>query len=167
MAKALIPQTKIAGLAGNDESTNVLGDPKDAKKIADATLDVVKRFTEAVIKQDIEAAYGLCANELRCWMSVQRFVSALDESNAEFNGKPLEFNVENITWIFCDDLSRQGSGKDFEWPKDTPKPNKRAVVYGWITDLKNNDGEFGRQIEFWVTEEAEGYRIAKFRQVAP
>ena len=167
MAKIPIPKTQIIGLAGNDESTNVLGDPKDAHKIAAATLDVVKQFVEAIIKQDVETAYGLCANELRGWMSIKRFVSALDESDTEFEGKPIEFSVESITWIFCDDSSRQSSNKEFEWPKDTPNPNKRSFVQGWITHLKNSEGDFGRQIEFWVTEETEGYRIAKFKQVAP
>ena len=164
MAKAPIPQTEIVGLAGNDESTSVLGDTKDAQKIAKATLDVVKRFTDAIINQDVEAAYGLCANELRSWMSVKRFVTELDKADSEYNGKPLAFSFERIGSIYCDAPSRERSNKDGDWPKETPKPNKRAIGFGWFTDQKNEEGEFGRNIAFWVTEEADGYCIAKFQQ---
>ena len=99
MAATATPKTKITGLAGNDESTSVLGDPKDAQKIATATLDVVKRFTDAIIKPDNETAHGLCASELRAGMSLKRFVDELDKADGEHNGKPLAFSFEGITWI--------------------------------------------------------------------
>jgi hypothetical protein len=38
------PETDIQGLAGNDESTNVWGAPKEAKIIAKAAMDTVQRF---------------------------------------------------------------------------------------------------------------------------
>jgi len=164
MAKAPIPQTEIAGLAGNKKSTSVLGDTKDAQKIANAMLDVVKRFTDAIIRQDIETAYGLCANELRSWMSVKGFVTELEKADSEYNGKPLTFEFKRITWIYCDEPSRDRSNKDGDWPKETPKPNKRAIGFGWFTDQTNEEGEFGRNIAFWVTEEPDGYCIAKFKQ---
>lgn len=164
MPTAQIPQTKIVGLTGNGEATTVLGDPKDAQAIAKATLDAVSRFAEAIVKQDIEMAYGFCANEFRCGTSVKQFVAKLAAADGEYNGKPLEFAIEHITWIYCDEASRQGSNKDGDWPKETPKPNKRAIGYGWFTDQKTNEGDFGRNFAFWVTEEAEGYRIAKFNQ---
>ena len=164
MAAMTTPKTRIAGLAGNDESTSVLGDPKDAQKIATATLDVVKRFTDAIIKQDIETAYGVCATELRTGLDLKRFVGELDKADSQYNGKPLAFSFECITWIYCDEASREGSNKDGDWPKETPKPNKRAVGFGWFTDQKNDEGEFGRNIAFWITEETGGYRIAKFKQ---
>ena len=162
MAKASIPETDIKGLAGNKESTSVLGDPKDAKKIAKQSLDVVQRFSKAVFKQDIETAYGLCANELRTWMSVKRLVTELQKADSEFGGPPVDLMVERITWIYADEPSRQRGNSDGQWPKDTPKPNKRALVGTfWYTDQKKQKG---RWVFFWVTEEAEGYRIAKFSQ---
>jgi len=66
LVKGLVPGTKT--------DTLVVGKLTEARKIAKHSLDVVQRFSEAVISQDIETAYGLCANELRCWMSVQRFL---------------------------------------------------------------------------------------------
>lgn len=49
-----------------------------------------------------------------------------------------------------------------DWPKDTPRPNKRAIVGTfWFTNPAKNEG---RWVMLWVTEEAEGFRIAKFNQ---
>ena len=59
LVKGLVPGTKT--------DTFVVGTLTEARQIAKSSLDVVNRFSEAVIKQDIETAYGLCANELRCW----------------------------------------------------------------------------------------------------
>ncbi len=164
MAKTPVKITRVTGLAGNNEKTSVMGDAKDAEKIAKATLEVARRFAEAVIKEEIETAYGLCANEFRGRTSVQQFVNRLEQSNGEYNGKPLDFRFHTITWIYADEAAREESNKEGDWPKETPKPNKRAIGFGWLTDSKTSEGEFGRYISFWVTEEAEGYRIAKFRQ---
>lgn len=160
--------TEVKGLVpGSDEGTWVLGDVSAAHGIAEQALEVVKRFSEAVIRQDIEAAYGLCANELRSWMGVKRFISELEKANRQFTGKPLKYWPEQITWIYADEAARKESNKEGEWPKDTPKPNKRALVRGWWTDRKSEVGESGRSVFFWVTEEPEGYRIAKFHQDHP
>jgi len=37
---------------------------------------------------------------------------------------------------YCDEASRDRSNKDGDWPKETPKPNKRAIAFGWFTDQK-------------------------------
>jgi hypothetical protein len=157
-----VPHAEIVGLAGNKDRTSVLGDPKDAKMIAKQSLDVVKRFSKAVFNQDVETAYALCANELKSWMSVKRFVTELQKADARFGGPAVELVVERITWIYADEASRKRSNSDGDWPKDTPKPNKRALVGGfWFNDKKKKRG---RSAFFWVTEEAEGYCIAKFDQ---
>jgi hypothetical protein len=156
LVKGLVPGTKT--------DTFVVGKLTEARKIAKSSLDVVKQFSEAVIRQDIETAYALCANELRCWMSVQRFVTELGKADAQYGGKPISYFPERITWIYADEASRKESNKEGDWPKDTPKPNKRACVGGWWTTGKTAEGEVGRSVFFWVTEEAEGYRIAKFKQ---
>jgi len=162
MPKAPILETDISGLAGNDESTTVLGDPKSAKQIAKQSLGVVTRFSKAVFKQDIETAYGLCANELRTSKSVKRLVTELQKADAQFGGPAVDLMIERITWIYADEPSRQRSNSDGQWPKDTPKTNKRALVCTfWFTDKEE---QRGRSVFFWVTEEAEGYRIAKFNQ---
>jgi hypothetical protein len=157
-----IPETEIIGLAGNKESTTVRGDPKRAKRIANQSLDVIQRFSKAVFKQDIGTAYGLCANELRAWMTVKRLFTELQKADAELGGPAVDLIVERITLIYADEASRQRSNSDGRWPKDTPKSNKRALVGTfWLTDKKQ---QHGRWVFFWVTEEAEGYRIAKFNQ---
>ena len=120
LVKGLVP--------GKKTDTFVLGDLAEARKIAERSLAVVKQFSEAVIRQDIEAAYRLCANELRCWMSVQRFVTELAKADAHYNGKPISYFPERITWIYADEISRKETNKEGDWPKDTPRPNKRALT---------------------------------------
>jgi hypothetical protein len=162
MAKTQIPEKYIKGLAGNGEDTLVTGDPKDAKKIAKHSLDIVTRFSKAVFKQDLETAYGLCANELRTWMSVKRLFTELQKADAQFGGPAVDLLIERIGGIYADEPSRQRGNSEGQWPKDTPKANKRALVGAfWFTEPKERRG---RWVFFWVTEEAEGYRIAKFNQ---
>jgi hypothetical protein len=158
-----VPEADVKGLAGNAEYTKVLGRPEQAPEIAKHALDVVTRFSTAVFKQDIETAYGLCANELRTWMSAQRFCTELEKAERAYGGKAVECKVEQVSMIWADAVSRQKTGnKQGDWPKDTPKSNKRATVGTfWFTDPQNN---VGRWAFFWVVEEAQGYRIAKFNQ---
>jgi hypothetical protein len=157
------PEEDVQGLAGNTEFTKVLGDPEKSPEIAKRAMDVAARFSSAVFKQDLEAAYGLCANELRTWMSVKRFFTELQKADHTYGGKAVECKIERVATIWADAVSRQKTGnKQGDWPKDTPRPNKRATVGTfWFTDPANN---VGRWAFFWVTEEAEGYRIAKFNQ---
>jgi len=155
----------VTGLVpGSDDDTYVLGDVDEARKIAERSLDVARRFSEAIIKRDIETAYALCANEFRCSFGIKRFVSNLEKADGEYSGKPISYTLKHITWIYADEASRKQSNKEGDWPKETPKPNKRAYVGGWWTAQKTKEGEFGRSVFFWVTEEPEGYRIAKFKQ---
>jgi hypothetical protein len=93
------PETEVFGLTENKESTTVIGDTKDAKAIAKASLDVVRRFSKAVFKEDIESAYKLCANELRTIMRVEQFVAGLKRSDSRFGGPAVDLAVERITWI--------------------------------------------------------------------
>lgn len=156
------PETEIVGLAGNKESTTVIGDTQDAKKIAKESLDVVQRFSKAVFKQDVESAYKLCADEFRAATTAEQFAASLKRSDSRFGGSAVDLIVERITWIYADAASRKKSNTDGDWPKETPKPNKRALVGTfWFVDKKQKRG---RWVFFWVTEQAEGYRIAKFKQ---
>ena len=162
LKKSRIIETYIPNLAGNKESALVYGDPKNAKAIGKHALQVVQRFSEAVFKGDIETAYGLCANELREWMSVKRFLTELNKADRRFGGKAVACKVEHVGGIYADEPSREQGNSVRNWPKNTPKPNKRATVGTfWFTDREAN---VGRWAYFWVTEEKEGYRIAKFNQ---
>jgi len=157
------PETDIQGLAGNDEYTKVWGDPKEAKIIAQRAMELVQRFSTAVFNGDIETAYGLCANELRNWMSVKRLVTELEKADRNYGGKAVACKIERVSHIEADDVARQKSGnRRGNWPKDTPKSSKRATVGSfWFTNPTESKG---RWVMFWITEEADGYRIAKFNQ---
>jgi hypothetical protein len=160
---AAFPETEVQRLAGNDEYTTVFGNTKDAKRIATKAMRVVGSFSEAVFKEDLQTAYSLCANELRTWMSVKRFWTELAKADRRYGGRPVACKSERVSCIWADAVSRQKTpNTDSGWPKDTPKPNKRATVGAfWFTNPVEN---VGRWIFFWITEEAEGYRIAKFNQ---
>lgn len=156
------PETEVVGLAENHESTTVIGDPRDAMTIAKASLTVVRQFSKAVFKQNIASAYSICANELRTATSIEKFAGGLKQSDARFGGPAVDLMVERITWIYADAAARKKSNATGDWPKDTPKPNKRALVATfWFVDKSQKRG---RSVLFWVTEEADGYRIAKFKQ---
>jgi hypothetical protein len=157
------PETDIQGLAGNNEYTAVWGDPKEAKLIAKGAMDIVQRFSTAVFKQNIETAYGLCATELRSRMSVKRLVTELEKADRNYGGKAVACKIERVSHIEADELARQKSGNTRgNWPKDTPKSNKRATVGTfWFTNPSENKGRWAM---FWITEEADGYRIAKLNQ---
>jgi hypothetical protein len=156
LVKGLVPDKKT--------DTFVLGDLDEARKIAEHSLEVVQQFCEAVIREEIETAYGLCAKELQLRMSLQQFVARLAKADDEHGGKPISYFPERITWVYADEASREESNKEGDWPKNTPKQNKRALVGGWLTAQMTAEGEIGRSVFFWVTEECEGYRIAKFKQ---
>lgn len=155
-------ETEIIGLAGNKESTTVIGDPKEAKMIAMESLDVVSRFSKAVFKQDISSAYKLLANELRSAISPGQFTNALKDADSKYGGPAVDLFIERITWLYADADARKKSNSSGDWPKDAPKQNKRSLIGSfWLTDKKK---KCGRSVFFWVTEEANGYRIAKFKQ---
>jgi hypothetical protein len=155
-------ETEVVGLAGNKKSTTVVGAPKDAKVIAMQSLDVVQKFSRAVFKQDLEAGYKLCANELRTIMSVEQFAALLKSADSKYGGPAVDLIVENITWIYADAEARKKSNSSGDWPKATPKQNKRSLIAAfWLSDKELKSG---RSIFFWITEETEGYRIAKFKQ---
>ena len=155
-------ETEVVGLAGNKNSTTVIGDPKEAKVIASQSLDVIREFSKAVFKQDLGAAYKLCADELRTKLSVGQLASLLENADSKYGGPAVDLVVENITWIYADADARKKSNSSGDWPKETPKQNKRSLVGAvWLTDKKQQSG---RSVFFWITEEAEGYRIAKLKQ---
>jgi hypothetical protein len=156
------PETQVAGLAGNQEPTTVLGAPDAAPAIARESLELVHKFSAAVFSDDLETAYALCANELRSWMSVKRLHTELTRGDKRYGGKPLDCEIERIKCIYADQAAREKARADAGWPKDTPSMNRRAIVIAYWKTRSAEAG--GRWIAFWVTEEAEGYRVAKFTQ---
>lgn len=161
MPKSIVPEKQIRLILGNKESTSVFGDPMAAKEIARCCVDVVDGFSKAVFRGDIETAYGLCTNELRTWMSVKRFVTILEKADSAFDGPAVDWVLEYVGAIWADEGARAQTSSE-GWPKDTPKSNRRGTVCAfWFTNREENEG---RWIFFYVTEEAGGYRIAKFNQ---
>jgi hypothetical protein len=123
-------------------------------------MEAVRSFCDSVVAQDYERAYALGASELKTWMSYKRFLTTLDQADKQFGGKPVDFQFDELTWIYADEAARERSNRDGLWPKDTPKQNKRALVgVFWVKDKTTRQGCWGF---FWVTEENGQYRIAKF-----
>jgi len=156
------PETYVKGLAGNDETTLVIGVLDDAANIAKRAISVVQEFSSSIFKRDLGRAHDLCADELRRWMTPKRFQGALAKADGQFGGAAVECVVERLNLLYADEAARQITNKQGFWPKDTPKTNKRATVGAfWFTHPAERRG---RWVALWVTEQEDGYRIAKFQQ---
>src|SRR4051812_26184637 len=149
LVKGLVPGTRT--------DTFVLGDLAEAKRIAEHALDVATRFSEAVIRQDPEAAYQYCADEWKKAAPLKKCIAELHKADEKYAGKPVAWRPERITWIYAEPTWREESNKEGDWPKDTPKQNKRALVGGSWTTGRTEQGESGRSVFFWVTEQTDGY----------
>jgi hypothetical protein len=156
LVKGLVP--------GTSADTFVLGDLAEARRIAEHALEVAGRFSQAVIRQDFEAAHGCCADEWQRAAALKKFVADLRKADEKHAGAPIEWRPERITWIYADPAWRDESNREGDWPKDTPKQNKRALLSGWWTSATTADGDVGRSVFFWITEQADGYRVAKLKQ---
>ncbi len=156
---------RIGGLVpGREAVASVVGDIDEARKIARQCLDVVSRFSEAIIRGAFDEAFALCASELRMATTLDRFADQLRRQDEEWDGKPIEYEPERVVWIYASEAARRRSNKDHDWPKATPKPNKRALVNGWWTTEKPPGSRpIGRPLTFWVSEEEDGYRISRFQ----
>jgi hypothetical protein len=76
-------------------------------------------------------------------------------------GASTEYNPSTRTRSVASSSGNASSGMPLGG-EVAPKPNKRATVGTfWFTEPAKN---VGRWVFFWVTEEPEGYRIAKFQQ---
>ena len=140
--------------------TRVLGDVNAAWAIAEQSVDVIERFSEAAVRRDYFAAYGLCCPEFRARNTLDRLVALVGEGEKLARGPFVDFSVDKIFWIFADEASRNRSNKVGQWPKDTLKKSKRCCAGSfWFS---NKETQVGWNAEFWVTEESDGYKIAKF-----
>jgi len=140
--------------------TRVLGDVNVARAIAQQAVALVERFCHAVVHRDYPVAYGLCAAEFRARATLERFTELIAKGEEFAQGNFIDFSVDKITWIYADDVSRNESNKDGQWPKDTPKQNKRCYVGTfWFCNKDTQEGCYGL---FWITEEKDGYKAAKF-----
>ncbi len=156
------PETQVAGLAGNKESTTVVGDPAAAPEIAKQVLDTALQFSNAIFRGDFRAAYNLCSTELRARISLKRLTTDLAKSDNQFGGPAVRCVVERINWLYADQPSQLTPNSHTNWPKDMPKQNKRATVVAfWFTHPNENRG---RWTALWVSQENGDYRIAKYNQ---
>jgi hypothetical protein len=157
---------KVTGVvAGLDEnSTWIDGDLEDARKIARASFDVAKQFSEAVIRGDIDQAYALCATEFKASITAEELKEELKDQDEEWEGSPIEYADQGVHVIYIAENSELRSNKNHEWPKKTPKENKRALLTSWWTTERTPEGNnCGRPVEFWISEQEDGYRISKFK----
>jgi len=152
--------TEVTDILPGLGKTRVLGGVNVAWSIAQQAVAVVERFSQAVIDRDFSAAYNLCATEFHARVTLETFGQLIAKGEEFAQGKFVEFSVDKITWIYADENSRNESNKDGQWPKDTPKQNKRCYVGTfWFC---NKDAEQGCYGFFWITEERDGYKVAKF-----
>jgi hypothetical protein len=149
---------------GTRSDTLVLGELATAKQIAADALDIATRFSDAVIRQALEAAYECCADEWKHAAGFKKFIAELHKADQKYAGKPIAWKPERITWIFAEAAWREESNKDGDWPRDTPKQTKRALLSGWWTSGIVGQEESGRSVFFWITEQPDGYRVAKLKQ---
>jgi hypothetical protein len=155
-----VPTTRFAGSKGVlVKSADVIGKPIAVRPIFERSVAVVNQYCHAIVTHDYASAYNLLASEMKAWMSFKRFLSDLERADRRFGGKPISFTVERVSYIYGDDEASSGSNREGDWPKDTPKQNKRAiVVVFWTNNASTQEGCWGT---LWITEESRGYRIAK------
>jgi hypothetical protein len=115
-------------------------------------------------RQELEAAYQCCADEWKKAAPLKKFIAELDKANTKYAGKPVACKLERITWIYAEPKWREESNAEGDWPRDTPKQSKRALVGGWWTTGTTGQDESGRSVFFWITEQTDGFRVAKLKQ---
>jgi hypothetical protein len=163
------PKLDISKFAGakkiETKTTEYAGDPSGVRPIVERSLELVKNYSEAVGRGDFEAAYRLTGAGLRDWMTLKRFVGAHEKAAREYGGPALQFNVEKFQFVLADDEARKKSTAEEGWPKTTSKDVRRSRLIGfWIRDKAAQAGCCGA---FWITEEDNDYRVAKFEFFAP
>jgi hypothetical protein len=147
------------------KTTEYAGDSNGVRQVVERSLELVKNYSEAIGRGDFEAAYRLTGAGLQDWMTLKRFIGAHEKAAREFDGPALQFNVEAFQFVLADDTARKKSTAEEGWPKKTTKEARRSRLLGfWIRDKAANTGCGGA---FWITEENNDYRIAKFEFFAP
>lgn len=164
-----LDQTKDLQLVpGRPYKTHVVGDVSAAPEVARQALELAQRFGDAVAAQDFGAAHALCATELRAKRSVEQLAADLREYDTKFgglaDGPAIAYEHDNISWLYADEPSRLLPDAEAKWPKEMPNSRKRAKVIGFMVTRRTPEGTCGRSIGLWVSEEAGGYRVAKFTQ---
>ena len=157
------PRLDLSGVLGSEflktKDTAYQGAPQGVRSIAEHSLAIVRRHTEAVGRGDFQTAYETTGVDLRAWMSLKRFETVHRDASGKYGGPPIEFRIDGFGFVLADDQARKKSKGDEGWPKTTPKETRRAILSGfWIRDAQNH-GCYG---SFWITEESDEYRVAKF-----
>jgi hypothetical protein len=158
------PEMNIGKFAGvkhvKRKRTAYAGDPDGVGPIVEHSVDLIQRYSEAVGRGDFEAAYRLTGAGLRDWMTFKRFVSTHEKAAREYGGAALEFQIDEFLFVLADAAARKKSTADEGWPKATPKDVRRSRLVGfWIRKKSLQTGCWGA---FWITEENNDYRVAKF-----
>jgi hypothetical protein len=157
------PRLDVGGFAGSaflkTKEAAYQGNPEGVRAVVEHGIAIVRRHTEAVGRGDFKAAYEDTGADLKAWMNLKRFETAHREASSRYGGPPMEFQIDGFQFVLADGQARKKSKGDEGWPKTTPKETRRAKLWGfWIRDTQNH-GCYG---SFWITEESDAYRIAKF-----
>jgi len=157
------PRLDVTGFAGSEflktKDTAYQGAPDGVRSIVEHSIAIVRGHTEAVGRGDFLTAYEDTGADLRAWMSFKRFQTAHSDASSRYGGPPMEFQMDGFAFVLADGQARRKSTRDEGWPKTTPKETRRAKLTGfWIRDTQRH----GCHGSFWITEESDAYRIAKF-----
>jgi hypothetical protein len=150
---------------GIGESTTVVGDVELAREIGAKSADVAERFSAAVIAKDYALAHSLCATEIKAKTTADQLAEILAQQDEDWDGVPIEARTERVQWVYAHEDGRNRKNSDHEWPGATPKPNKRSMLRMWWTTEKTDGRDYGRPVDFWISEDEEGYKVSKFMPV--
>ena len=154
----------ISEFAGSENVTHkgviCRGDPSGAREVFERCIAFVQRYSQALVRNDIAAAYAMADNGLRAAMSFDEFTNLHQHGDGPRRRGPLtEFVPERVVYVLTDDEARQASNTAKEgWHKATAKENRRSRVIGfWYRDRKANTICRGA---LWLSEENCEYRLA-------
>jgi hypothetical protein len=136
------------------------GDPSGAREVFERSIAFVQQYSQALVRNDIAAAYAIADNGLHVAMTFDEFTNLHQHGDGPRRRGPLiEFVLERVVYVLTDDEARQASNTAKEgWHKATAKENRRSRVIGfWYRDRKANTICRGA---LWLSEENLEYRLA-------
>ena len=148
-----------------EKVVNYKGVASGVVPIVERSIELIQRYSGLIGRGDFESAYRLTAAGLRAWMSLKRFANEHERAAKIYRGPALDYLIYKFQFIYSDAAAQRKSTTDEGWPKKTLKEERRSCVTGfWIRDRAAQTGCAGG---FLISEERDGYRIAKFTFYRP
>lgn len=166
-----IPEMSIKPFQGDhafeDEMVKYYGDPNAIGPIVTKTIDVVDRFTSAILSEDFEKAYSLISpmvkaasvNAGKKRLTLQQFLADHKRADKHFGGRVVGFSLRYFSWILADEQARLNAPQAPRWPKGVDPATRRSVIVGF---WNRNGKEEGCWAQYKTTEENQQYYIAEY-----